>query len=158
MAPTRHLAKREAGSRRMLRIMMLWPCTRGSPLSSRLSLGSNSSGLQVPLIHTAPTPPVASFSATSIRCMGGQGARRKRNWRHNQPGSPYYRGSQQPAASYNSVDLDFFTNADNREAAMQLLTGPLCELQKARSILWRSLPAVSHCCLAPSFLFMMPAA
>jgi hypothetical protein len=22
-------------------------------------------------------------------CMGGQGARRARNWRHNRPGSPY---------------------------------------------------------------------
>ncbi|GLC39954.1 hypothetical protein PLESTB_001659500 [Pleodorina starrii] len=27
--------------------------------------------------------------------MGGQGARRKRNWRHNQPGSPYYKYWQQ---------------------------------------------------------------
>ena len=26
----------------------------------------------------------------SVVCMGGQGARRKRNWRHNRPGSPYY--------------------------------------------------------------------
>ena len=25
----------------------------------------------------------------TIRCMGGQGARRKRNWRHNQPNSPF---------------------------------------------------------------------
>jgi hypothetical protein len=30
-----------------------------------------------------------AIASNTVVCMGGQGARRKRNWRHNRPNSPY---------------------------------------------------------------------
>jgi hypothetical protein len=30
-----------------------------------------------------------ALAFNAVVCMGGQGARRKRNWRHNRPNSPY---------------------------------------------------------------------
>jgi hypothetical protein len=30
-----------------------------------------------------------ALASNSVVCMGGQGARRARNWRHNRPNSPY---------------------------------------------------------------------
>lgn len=70
--------------------------------------------------------------------MGGQGARRKRNWRHNQPNSPYMRCNRAevpPAVTSQPTK----TNSSEEEILIQVrCTGqPTCQQSSE----------VSGCCL-----------